>query len=1083
MKYIKDLKKLVSAKTFVKGVDYYNDSSVRVKDILTLENEINIKSSVKGSMGKRYRTEITINRENGGLKNVDCNCPAFGSYEIGCKHIVALALEVEEAIDILLGNKDFNDLSVCDRVRYLEYFTKKEKAQKNISSIDIEVEREKYIEKNFHTQIKMLENIISNQNLKKIEIETNEKKKLYLEIVIDFENQWSRDLSKILRLKVGDIKKSYVNNIENFCQMVLFNGEYVISKNIIYNPKEYFFSDIDLNMIKNIYEYIIFMKQVGIENSKILSTKGLFLNAKLLEIVLDNIDEKNKLLYIDREYRRVKKYEPIFIIKNNKIGYRTIQRLESDSLFYFFESNDTLIYKMSKEENEILNSLSYINKKFIENLADDLQERLKTIFKNKQITLAELSNKVGRIIVFAEQMDKNSVYLKIFPEDESYIIDGKYYIFKHNIEVLENIGTFFKVDKKRLKLEPIIVGKLSDEKFLEFSEYLAENVAEEDVILKIDEKIKKVKPLNFSIDIEKGSNNLLDFKFSMEGINLEDTDFILEEIKKSKKYIRLTTGELLRVMNKNFEELISIINNISNLKIGTNKISKLKALQLSQLSTQIENKLSELDEFKKVFKSLKQKKDEDPKDIKIDLFPYQKNGFNWLKKLYDLELGGILADDMGLGKTIQAISLLATINYEKKAKLDESIKAIVIVPTSLLYNWKEEFFKFSYIQPIIVDGAKKDREKTIKNFKEGILITTYQTLKNDIGNYKDIFFDVAILDEAQNIKNIITKVKKTVMQIKSKVNFALTGTPIENNIIELWSIFDFILTGYLDNIADFKKTSKEILKEEDSKKLMDLRKIISPFILRRSKKEVLTELPDKIETNIFISLSDEQKKLYANYVQRAKIEIASLNKEENNRIKILAILTKLRQICNSPNLFDETYKGEAAKIEVLKEMLPDIIENNHRFLIFSQFVGTLKEIEILLKEQNIDYFYIDGSVKSKERMEISKKFNSGEKTAVLISLKAGGTGLNLIGADVVVHYDPWWNIAVEDQASNRAHRIGQKNSVQIIKLITKGTIEEKILKIQEQKRLLSETLIEKKVGEKTLFELSDSELLDLINKN
>ena len=444
--------------------------------------------------------------------------------------------------------------------------------------------------------------------------------------------------------------------------------------------------------------------------------------------------------------------------------------------------------------------------------------------------------------------------------------------------------------------------------------------------------------------------------------------------------------------------------------------------------------------------------------------------------MYDIGFGGVLADDMGLGKTLQTISLLNEIYQENR-----NFTALIIVPSSLLYNWKEEIIKFTGITPTLVEGTASQRREIISRGSKGFLITTYQALRNDIEEYKNREFDVVVLDEAQNIKTTTSQIKKAVMKINSKVNFALTGTPVENNILELWSIFDFVIPGYLDNLTKFKKTYKEAIVNPNSSKINNLREIIAPFLLRRTKKEVLTELPDKIESNMVVTLSTEQKQLYMSYIKQAKSEMKKFNENDNNRMKILAILTKLRQICNSPTLFKEDYKGEVAKLEVLRDILPDITENGHRLLIFSQFVGTLKEIEKELADMGIEYFYIDGNVKSKERVDICNKFNAGERQVVLISLKAGGTGLNLVGADVVIHYDPWWNIAVENQASDRAYRIGQKKSVQVIKLVTEGTIEEKIIKIQESKRQLSENLLESKDGEKVLFEMSDKELMELLS--
>ena len=594
-------------------------------------------------------------------------------------------------------------------------------------------------------------------------------------------------------------------------------------------------------------------------------------------------------------------------------------------------------------------------------------------------------------------------------------------------------------------------------------------------IEELENKIKNARNINVGIEIKKASNNFLDVNFEIEGIKPQDVEIVTEAIKKEKKFITLSSGEFVKIANKSMEELLGIVDSIGNIKVGKNRISKVKALQLAQISKNIREDLEKLDEFKELFHKIKNRKEVEPKNIKVSLFPYQKLGFNWLKNMYDIGFGGILADDMGLGKTLQTISLLNEVYQENKDFL-----GLIIVPSSLLYNWKEEIIKFTGITPILVEGVASSRKKIIESQKSGFLITTYQALRNDIEEYKNRIFDIVVLDEAQNIKTTTSQIKKAVMKINSRVNFALTGTPVENNILELWSIFDFVIPGYLDSLSKFKKTYKEAIVNPNSSKINNLREIIAPFLLRRTKKEVLTELPEKMESNVFVTLSSEQKQLYLSYVKQAKKEMKKFDKNENNRIKILAILTKLRQICNSPALFKQDYSGEVAKIEVLKDLMPDITENGHRLLIFSQFVGTLKEIEKELSNMGIEYFYIDGNVKSKERVEICNRFNDGERQVVLISLKAGGTGLNLVGADVVIHYDPWWNIAVENQASDRAYRIGQKKSVQVIKLVTEGTIEEKIIKIQEKKRQLSENLLENKDGEKVLFEMSDKELMELL---
>lgn len=1098
MKYIITIEEGANGRAFQKGLDYYNEGNVIIEKVNSLGNLIKFEAKVEGSGRSGYQVKLAISKETEDVHSYSCNCPAFSSYEGPCKHIVATTFEAEDIIEVLLKNKDEIILRSSGEVD--DYFTDViveknfldfepevnenyrdildealEEYEKNSSSFldRLRREKEQEEEKIFIEQLEKFE--IKNIKIKE-ENKLKEKKRLNIEFEIKEEDSYHRTNNMILRLKAGEEKLYYITNIEEFCTAIFKRERYEISKKITYNSDDYFFSEADYNILKTIYDYIVLLNNFGIYYSKL--TKGISISPIFLDIILDKIEENRSFEYNGRLCKKIDKKEPIFILENGRISFRKIYRISRDSLYFVFLFDESVIYKMIEAEKELLDELKGIEEGYIEKLPLELNNKLKVILENKEINIAKVTKDLGRIEIFADKvMDaKDVIALKIMPEDRSREKDGKYYIFQKNISILEKIGEFFLINKQKLKKVPIIMGRISYDKFLDFSQFLEENIDEKDLKLYIDKNIKQVKKININFDVKYKNSNLLNFTFDIDGLDLSDADFVLKELKKSKKYITLTSGELVKIINKNFDEIINVINFSSNLKIGTNKISKLKALQLSQVSDNIKNNLNEIEEFKDIFNALKSTSDEEAKNIKVELFSYQKIGYNWLKKIYKLGLGGILSDDMGLGKTIQMISLIADLE-----KTEKDFKALIVVPTSLIYNWKNEFEKFSYINPIVVDGLKNNRIETILNFKKGILITTYQTLRNDIENYENIDFNLAVLDEAQNIKNVTSQVKRAVMKIKSKVNFALTGTPIENNILELWSIFDFILTGYLDNISNFKKVYKETFGEISSNKMLSLKRMIAPFILRRTKKEVLIELPDKIENNMLISLSDEQKKLYASYVKQAKSEIATLDKTENNRIKILAMLTKLRQICNSPALFNENYSGEAAKLEVLKGLLPEIIENNHRFLIFSQFVGTLKEIGEELRQQNIEYFYIDGSTKSKDRIDISKRFNAGEKSGVLISLKAGGTGLNLIGADIVIHYDPWWNIAVEDQASDRAHRIGQKNSVQIIKLISKGTIEEEIIKIQEAKRKLSKGLLDKEDGEKTLFEMTDQELMDLIS--
>ncbi len=340
------------------------------------------------------------------------------------------------------------------------------------------------------------------------------------------------------------------------------------------------------------------------------------------------------------------------------------------------------------------------------------------------------------------------------------------------------------------------------------------------------------------------------------------------------------------------------------------------------------------------------------------------------------------------------------------------------------------------------------------------------------------------LDEAQNIKNPQSLNAQSVKSIKANNYFALTGTPVENSLTELWSIFDFIMPGYLLNYRRFyAKYEYPIVKDKNEEALKELNNHIKPFILRRLKKHVTKELPSKIEHNIVVNMTEEQKKVYASFAESAKEEFYKEIKEKGfnkSKIKILSIITRLRQICCDPSTFIENYEGSNGKIETLLDIINSSINEGHKILLFSQFTSVLKNIAEVFKVNNINYLYLDGSTKANVRGSLVKDFNNGNGDIFLISLKAGGTGLNLTSADIVIHFDPWWNPAVEDQASDRAHRIGQKKTVEVIRLIAKGTIEEKIYKIQQKKKEIIDKVIDKNIDEEVLLSsMEEDEIQEL----
>ena len=463
---------------------------------------------------------------------------------------------------------------------------------------------------------------------------------------------------------------------------------------------------------------------------------------------------------------------------------------------------------------------------------------------------------------------------------------------------------------------------------------------------------------------------------------------------------------------------------------------------------------------------------------------YQKTGYKWLKTLDNYKFGGILADDMGLGKTIQMLSII--VGYVEEEKQRKT--SIVICPSSLTLNWQNEAQKFSTnLKTLVIKGSAEERKKQISEIqKYDLVITSYDLLKRDIEEYKEkkYEFKYAIADEAQYLKNSNTQNAKAVKEITAETKYALTGTPIENSLAELWSIFDFIMPGYLFGYKKFKtEFETPIIKDNSTSAMKKLKMLIEPFVLRRTKKQVLTELPEKTITVLNNQMKEEQEKIYLTYLAQAKKDVKEtiqINGLERSHIQVLAALTRLRQICCHPSLFIKNYKSGSSKLEQCIEIIKDAVEAEHKILLFSGYTSMFELIEEELNQNGIKYFKLTGATKVDERIRMVDEFNENKDIKVfLISLKAGGTGLNLTGADMVIHYDPWWNASAENQATDRAYRIGQKNNVQVYKLITKNSIEEKIYELQQRKSQLIDNVLDTKVS--FISRLSKEDILKLFD--
>ncbi len=594
-------------------------------------------------------------------------------------------------------------------------------------------------------------------------------------------------------------------------------------------------------------------------------------------------------------------------------------------------------------------------------------------------------------------------------------------------------------------------------------------------------RLRSAGRMKLGMSVKTGSD-LLELNVEYEDVPKEELRELFRSIKVKKKYYRLRDGSFIDLTDPNLVKVSEVFDdlNISTKDISGEVISlkNSQAFYLENAFRDFDCNIDKNDDFIELIEGITNDNTKEygiPEDIEADLRGYQKVGFNWLRMLAKNHLGGILADDMGLGKTLQAITYMCSLK-------SADTHFLIVCPSSVSYNWLDELENFCpTLTAVVVTGTPPERQAIISEYKNyDILITSYPLIRRDIMYYRNIMFHTVFLDEAQFIKNAASLSAQSVKLLNAAHRFALTGTPIENSLSELWSIFDFLMPGFLLSHSKFVvKYEKPIIKEDKAAyEALNIR--IKPFIMRRMKKDVLKELPSKIEEKMVTEMTDEQRKIYLSYLENVKGELFDEINEsgiERLHIKVLAALTRLRQICCHPATFMDNYSGGSGKLNLLLEVIQNALANEHRILVFSQFTTMLSIIAKELDAIGVGYFILEGATPVEQRLDYVKRFNGGENSIFLISLKTGGTGLNLTGADTVIHYDPWWNPAVEDQATDRAYRIGQTNNVYVLKLLTKTSIEEKIYKLQHKKKELSDSVIG--AGEVFLSHLSKEELLDI----
>lgn len=1093
-----------------KANSYVNSARVEISDVAYNNKDNFSVSAIVQGINDNYITDISV--EDGELNVMSCQCKDYISRFRACKHIVATLMKFKQPKywdKNYVENDDFVDNELIDEKKFLN-------AELADPRPIIMTDFRRIVNNMFNEQINDFES--NNQVLdKKIKIEPKfifDKyfEKTYLEFKIGNTRMYKiKDLKEfyfnILKqelFRYGD-KLEFVHKKENFEEESLPLLDFIIN-----------YIDILLNVQKSSrYSYY----ESDLKQSSILVTENyvdeLFDILKNQSVVLELPRKSSVLIFKDEDpdikFELVKVSDDKFKIKPNK-KISNIKIIGGRNYKYVYYQG--IIYRCSED---FTNTVSKLINIFKEEYIDELELEKDDLYEFYSIVMPNVKNcinlkKINESEIEMYKPKKLSVKMFLdYDESDNIISDVKFcygddefnpFDENENITSMRNLldekdvyidfnkkGFLHDIENKRLIL-------IDEDKIYDFLENGIEDFMKQYEIMATDKfKTKEIRKSKLGTIGIRVVNSLLELDMSKINIDKNELIDIMNKYKLKKRYHRLNNGSFINLEDN--EELGFLDKLVSGMDIEYNELKedvlKLpvnRTLYLNELlKKQGITNVTKDGEFKKIITDMEQDNiNEDiliPEKMDNILRDYQKIGFRWLKVIDSYHFGGILADDMGLGKTLQVISII--LDYIEQNNENRKT-TIVVSPSSLVLNWKNEVAKFAPdLKCEVIKGNADERKSLISDINNyDIVITSYDLLKRDINEYlkQNYNFRYLIADEAQYMKNSNTQNAKAIKKISADTRFALTGTPIENSLAELWSIFDFVMPGYLFSYKKFKTLYESpIIKEQDGESMKKLKMLIEPFILRRNKKDVLTELPEKTITVINNQMEDEQEMIYLSYLSKIKQDVAQaidINGFEKSQIKILAGLTRLRQICCHPGLFLEDYKGKSSKLNQCMELIDDAIESNHKILLFSGYTSMFGIIEKKLEMRNIKFFELTGNTKIDERIRLVDEFNSNPDIKVfLISLKAGGTGLNLTGADMVIHYDPWWNQSAENQATDRAYRIGQKNNVQVYKLITSNSIEEKIYELQEKKASLIDNMLDTKTS--FINKLSKDEIMNLFN--
>ncbi|WP_411954872.1 SNF2 helicase associated domain-containing protein [Alkalibacillus sp. S2W] len=1065
---ISEIQKEIPSHIYSRGLNYYHQGNIIHFKHNPKENTYH--AWVSGS--KIYQVRAAI--ENSTV-NCSCNCPAFEDNP-PCKHVAAVLIKMA---------KDTNAKEESHESDYEQFLRQREQRANQKRDYSSE----------------LIQALSNRPTTNKHQRET-----LKVEFTIRHFRQLRFDDKLSIEMKVGTNRLYVVKSMRKFLESLDRGEEHEFTPNFQYDPSEHVFSEEDqrvIDLLLQLYRNDVFYDG---HFQTPPNSKGITVTPVLAKPLIEALSycvcrlEDPHQSYQDIHWHNDElpfQYE-IYQDENQYLfGFDNFKHItiynEYDLVKY-----DNYFYPVDQQKMRTLSDIEQILARQTEPAISVSNQQIDSFMSEVYPQLEE----VGEVTLTEEVSEKmiqpplHATMHLDFSEDR-LTANLKYQYDDHTFDPLTNEGPgeteqiLIRDTAKEQEIMNMI--EQSAFKFNGQTLYLDDDhdifsflydqlpLFQDDINIYSTQPVKNIlkddlQTPTVQVDLDSGEN-LLDVQFDFGDIQPDDIRQMIQSVQEKKRFYRLPDGAFVPLDDDHLSQVSSIVNELNlstdDLEKESVQLPAYRGLQIDEIADGLKTQYNKA--FEQLIQDIKQPEmfeAEVPTTIQADLRDYQRFGFQWMKSLSRYHFGGILADDMGLGKTLQSITFLVS-EQDDRAADDRGKPALIVAPASLVYNWQAEFEKFApHMSVAIAHGAASDREKVLKESNHyDVIVTSYPSVRQDEALYRDLTFSTMILDEAQAIKNHLTKQAKAIRTIRSQRRFALSGTPIENSLDELWSIFDVLLPG----LFPAKKAFRQLPEKQ-------IARMSRPFILRRLKEDVLTELPDKIETVQHSELTTKQKQLYLGYLEQIQSEAANvLSTEEfqKNRMKILAGLTRLRQLCCHPSLFIEDYDGESGKLNQLLEMVETARASNQRLLIFSQFSSMLQIIQTKLDDMGVDAFYLDGQTHSKDRIDMANRFNEGEKDIFLISLKAGGTGLNLTGADTVILYDLWWNPAVEEQATGRAHRMGQQNVVQVFRLVTKGTIEEKIHQLQQRKRELIENVIQP--GETTFQNLTENDIRELLN--